>query len=161
MIVRCPTCNRAFDDALKWTICPHPSLDEPPPRHKEGDFVTGYATAREARRAERRQARRNNPPWWLYPISPVLFIVWVCCLPFMALTMIVWELWMDLQGMRRDRSDADPSDRMPDATPAPPRACCRTNPNQPPEGRTPVVHTTACPPAGGWGPAGPPQDVRG
>lgn len=31
MIVECPDCHTVYDDAKCWTICPHPTLDGPPP----------------------------------------------------------------------------------------------------------------------------------
>lgn len=32
MRVHCEECGRWYDDARRWTICPHPSLNDPPPR---------------------------------------------------------------------------------------------------------------------------------
>lgn len=40
MIVRCEQCGRAYDDAQRWTICPHPGLDCAPPR-REPDMENG------------------------------------------------------------------------------------------------------------------------
>lgn len=37
MVVRCPDCRRVYDDAERWTLCPHGPLwagpDEYCPRH--------------------------------------------------------------------------------------------------------------------------------
>ena len=35
MIVQCETCQKRYDDALRWTICPHRDLSESPNPEKE------------------------------------------------------------------------------------------------------------------------------
>lgn len=35
MHVQCAECEKKYDDAKCWTICPHPSLDGPPPKKLE------------------------------------------------------------------------------------------------------------------------------
>lgn len=32
---RRPVCGRVYDDARRWTICPHPPLDQAPPSKEE------------------------------------------------------------------------------------------------------------------------------
>lgn len=38
MQVKCPDCGKVYDDARRWTICPHYDLDE----HVNGDLCKGY-----------------------------------------------------------------------------------------------------------------------
>ncbi len=35
MLVRCDKCAQVYDDAKRWTLCPHPGIDYPPPRKYE------------------------------------------------------------------------------------------------------------------------------
>lgn len=40
--VQCPTCDRVYDDAQRWTICPHNRLEASPEGDGRGEHGSGY-----------------------------------------------------------------------------------------------------------------------
>lgn len=40
--VQCPACDRRYDDAQRWTICPHNRLEASPEGDGRGEHGAGY-----------------------------------------------------------------------------------------------------------------------
>lgn len=48
MVVTCPKCQKSYDDARRWTICPHPSLDAPYDGRLRDRTIRGHTPIEEA-----------------------------------------------------------------------------------------------------------------
>lgn len=42
MRVTCPKCEKPYDDAVRWTICPHYRLEASPDGDGRGEHGSGY-----------------------------------------------------------------------------------------------------------------------